>query len=109
MKKLISLIGALFLGSVTFAQDNKTDVTDKTAGRKVLASDIKNLPSDTAAKSITVKGTVTQKGREGSRSPAEQQHYTIKLGNAEKSATGTDQKQTQTKQGKTEFLKIPTK
>lgn len=83
MKKLISLMGALAFGATAFAQVSKTDTTNKTVTRKVLPSDITNLPPSTDANSKNgIKGTVTQKGRENSMAPFEKQHYTQKLSNA---------------------------
>ncbi|MEY2917609.1 MAG: hypothetical protein RIS73_1323 [Bacteroidota bacterium] len=78
MKKMLSLIGTLFLGSAAFAQVSKTDSANKTISRKVLIEDVKDLPAD--AKSSEIKGTVTQKGRE-KISSTEKQHYTIKMSN----------------------------
>ena len=81
MKKLMSLIGALFVGTVTFAQVSKTEEPTKTVSRKVLESDVKNLPADAAAKQGELKGSVTQKGK-----AAESVDYHIKMSSADKAA-----------------------
>lgn len=72
----------MFLGGAAFAQVTKTDSTNNTVTRKVLDSDVKDLPVDAAAKSGGIKGSVTQKGREGKVVATEKQHYTVKLSNA---------------------------
>ncbi|NDP26808.1 MAG: hypothetical protein GZ087_05190 [Flavobacterium sp.] len=58
MKKSIAFIGALFMGSIAFAQVSKNDNTNKTASRKVLDADVKDLPSDPEANTKTgeIKG-----------------------------------------------------
>jgi hypothetical protein len=106
MKKLISLFGALFVGSVTFAQVSKTEGTTNTVTRKVLESDVKKLPADqSAAPKGEIHGTVTQKGREGKAAAKEDYH--IKIGNIDK--TVADPKATEKSPAKeTEFLKIST-
>jgi hypothetical protein len=80
MKKLMSLIGALFVGTVTFAQVSKTEEPNKTVSRKVLEGDVKNLPPDDASKT-QIHGSVTQKGKATAT-----QDYHIKIGSADKSA-----------------------
>ena len=70
MKKFISLLGALFLGSIAFSQSSKTDSTAKTNARKVSPSDVKTTPVAPANKpnpaDIKVKNSksdsVSQKG-----------------------------------------------
>lgn len=102
MKKLIAFIGALFLGSASFAQVSKTDSINKKLSRKVLTSDVDKLPveADGNANDSYIKGSVHQKIRGGqSRSKSdeiketmtekssakvittEKQHYTIKMSN----------------------------
>jgi hypothetical protein len=61
MKKSIAFIGALFMGSIAFAQVNKNDNTNKTASRKVLDTDVKDLPQDPDAKTGEIKGEYHQK------------------------------------------------
>ncbi|MCI4442634.1 MAG: hypothetical protein JHC39_03930 [Lentimicrobium sp.] len=58
MKKSIAFIGALFMGSIAFAQVSKNDNTNKTASRKVLDADVKDLPTDPDAnvKTGEIKG-----------------------------------------------------
>jgi hypothetical protein len=58
MKKSIAFIGALFMGSIAFAQISKNDNTNKTASRKVLDADVKDLPQDPDANAKTggIKG-----------------------------------------------------
>jgi hypothetical protein len=96
MKKVFSFIGALFLGSAAFAQGSKTDSANKTISRKVLDSDVKNLPADPSSKNTIdgIKGNTVQKGKgdnltikSNEKMPVtEKQHYTIKLTNASKTA-----------------------
>lgn len=104
MKKLMSLIGALFVGTVTFAQVSKTEEPSKTVSRKVLESDVKNLPPDDASKS-QIHGTVTQKGK-----AAATQDYHIKMSGAEKSAIKVEGKPLGTTEEKVKATdhKIPT-
>jgi hypothetical protein len=63
MKKSIAFIGALFMGSIAFAQVNKNDDTNKTTSRKVLDADVKDLPPDPEANAKTgeIKGEYHQK------------------------------------------------
>ena len=100
MKKMLSFIGALFLGSAAFAQGSKTDSVNKTVSRKVLADDVKNLPAD--ATNGEIRGTVTQKGKE-KISATEKQHYTIKLSNANNKTVADSAAATQ----KTGQMKMP--
>ena len=65
MKKIITLLSAVFAGSVAIAQTPKTDTAKKPVVRKVLTADIKNT-----------KGDTTKTNRGG--------HYTIKTGSAAK-------------------------
>lgn len=100
MKKLIAFIGALFLGSVSFAQVSKTDSINKKLSRKVLTSDVEKLPVEADANDGYIKGSVHQKTRgDRSRSKSdgiketmtqkgsakgittEKHHYTIKMSN----------------------------
>lgn len=46
MKKTIALIGAFFMGALAFAQVSKNDTINKTASRKVMSNDLKNMPPD---------------------------------------------------------------
>jgi hypothetical protein len=55
MKKSIALLGALFMGSIAFAQVSKNENTNKTAARKVLDTDVKDLPTDPEANATTSK------------------------------------------------------
>lgn len=102
MKKLIAFIGALFLGSASFAQVSKTDSINKKPIRKVFTNDVEKLPveADVNANDGYIKGSVHQKIR-GDRSrgksdgiketmtqkgsakviTTEKQHYTIKMSN----------------------------
>ena len=109
MKKMFSLISALFLGGAAFAQVTKTDSTNKTVTRKVLDSDVKDLPTDAAAKSGGIKGSVTQKGRENKVIVAEKQHYTIKLSNASSKAAADSAAQKKAKAATQSdyFIKTP--
>jgi hypothetical protein len=63
MKKSIAFIGALFMGSIAFAQVSKNDNTNKTVSRKVLDTDVKDLPPDPEADIQTseIKGNNSQK------------------------------------------------
>lgn len=64
MKKTISFIGAFLFGYAAFAQVSKS-ATTKTPVRKVLASDVKNLPvaDSSTDKNARVNGFV-MKGRD---------------------------------------------
>jgi hypothetical protein len=97
MKKMFSLISALFLGGAAFAQVTKTDSTNNTVTRKVLDSDVKDLPVDAAAKSGHIKGGATQKGRDGKVVATEKQHYIVKLSNASSKAAADSAAQQKTK------------
>ena len=63
MKKSIAFIGAFFMGALAFAQVSKTDTINKTASRKVLNNDMKNIPPDAEpeAQSGEIKGNFHQK------------------------------------------------
>ena len=103
----------MFLGSAAFAQVSKTDSTNKTASRKVVAEDVKNLPEDNSkpnAKEGDIKGSVTQKGREGKVTTTEKQHYTVKLTNANNSKVAADsaaQKKAKAATQSDTFIKTP--
>ena len=100
----------MFLGGAAFAQVTKTDSTNNTVTRKVLDSDVKDLPADGAAKNGEIKGSVTQKGREGKVMAAEKQHYTIKLTNANSKTAAADSAAKQKAKPATQgdiFIKIP--
>ena len=73
MKKIITLISALFAGSVAIAQTAKTDTAKKPVVRKVLTTDIKKTKEDT-----------TKTNRDG--------HYTIKTGSEAKGVLQKGQK-----------------
>jgi hypothetical protein len=49
MKKSIAYIGAFFMSALAFAQVSKNDNVNKTASRKVLNDDLKNVSPDTDA------------------------------------------------------------
>jgi hypothetical protein len=55
MKKSIAFLGALFMSSIAFAQVSKNENTNKTAARKVLDTDVKDLPPDPEANATTSK------------------------------------------------------
>jgi hypothetical protein len=130
MKKSIAFIGALFMGSIAFAQVSKNDNTNKTASRKVLDADVKDLPTDPDANVKTgeikgeyhqkmkgeesnylkvsdnnargIKGSVTQKGNIESETAAEKKH----VGNV-KWTPGKAVKDTASQgEKRVEFLKI---
>ncbi len=63
------------MGALAFAQVSKTETINKEAGRKVLNDDMKNVSTDTEsdAKKDGIKGSVTQKGREGIKMTSENQ------------------------------------
>ena len=63
MKKSIAFIGAMFMSAIAFAQVSKNDNTNKTASRKVLDADVKDLSPDPEADAKTgeIKGEYHQK------------------------------------------------
>ena len=119
------------MGALAFAQVSKTDTINKTASRKVLINDMKNIPPDTEPETKSgeikgnyhqkikseqngyikisdqsarnAKGSVTQKGREGKVSTTEKQNHTIKMSNSNKTVLDTIQK---TAKSSDYFLKI---
>jgi len=119
------------MGALAFAQVSKTDTINKTASRKVLNNDMKNIPPDTepetksgkikgnyhqkmkAEQNVHIKisdqsarnakGSVTQKGREGKVSTTEKQNQTMKMSNSNKTGLDTIQK---TAKSSDYFLKI---
>ena len=86
MKKSIALLGALFMSSIAFAQVSKNDNTNKTAARKVLDTDVKDLPPDPEADATSkVKGGYQQKVK-GNQSFEMSKRNTIKGTSTQKTA-----------------------
>lgn len=87
MKKSIAFLGALFMGSIAFAQVSKNENTNKTASRKVLDADVNNLPQDPEAnvKTGEIKGESLEKHK-GDESAAIQKGGTYKKSSMQKSS-----------------------
>ncbi|MBX9806251.1 MAG: hypothetical protein K2X95_00465 [Flavobacteriaceae bacterium] len=103
MKKSIAFIGALFMGSIAFAQVSKNDNTNKTASRKVLDADVKDLPTDPDAnvKTGEIKGEYHQKMK------GEESNYLKVSDNTSKvKGAGITQKGNSSKSAADPYLKV---
>jgi hypothetical protein len=104
MKKSIAFIGALFMGSIAFAQVSKNDNANKTTSRKVLDTDVKDLPPDPEANAQTVE----IKGNNSQKMKGEQSDYLKISDNASSKIKGTsgNQKDSGNRAASDPYLKV---